>query len=66
MTIDFSAVTTENDVVTIVSTEPLTTNETWRALDPGESLLLVDGEIVACYTSAGAEDLRGNLRPENQ
>ena len=64
VTVDFSAVTTENDVVTIVSTEPLTTNETWRALAPGESLLLVDGEIVACHTSAGAQDRDRNLDPE--
>jgi predicted glutamine amidotransferase len=46
-----------------VSTEPLTTNETWRALVPGESLLLVDGEIVACHTSTGAQDRDRNLRP---
>ena len=46
LTVDFSELTTEHDVVTIVSTEPLTTNEQWRALAPGESLLLVDGEIV--------------------
>ena len=46
LTVDFSELTTEHDVVTIVSTEPLTTNEQWRALAPGESLLLVDGEIA--------------------
>ena len=64
VTVDFSAVTTENDVVTIVSTEPLTTNETWRSLEPGESLLVVDGEIVACHTSAGAQDRDRNPNPE--
>jgi glutamine amidotransferase len=46
LSVDFSELTTENDVVTIVSTEPLTTNEQWRPFAPGESLLLVDGEIV--------------------
>ena len=46
LTVDFSEVTTEKDVVTIVSTEPLTTDEQWRALVPGESLLLVNGEIA--------------------
>ena len=64
VTVDFSAVTTENDVVTIVSTEPLTTNETWRPLKSGESLLVVDGEIVASHTSAGAQDRGENPRPE--
>ena len=44
---DFAAETTDRDGVSIISTEPLTTNEQWRALRPGESLLLIDGEIVA-------------------
>ena len=44
VTVDFSAVTTVHDVVTIVSTEPLTTNEQWRQLEAGEALLLQNGE----------------------
>lgn len=47
LTVDFAAETTDRDVVSIISTEPLTTNEQWRALSPGESLLLIEGEIVA-------------------
>ncbi len=43
--VDFSTVTTANDVVTIFSTEPLTTDEQWEPLACGESLLLVNGEI---------------------
>ena len=43
--VDFSTVTTAKDVVTILSTEPLTTDEQWQPFDCGESLLLVDGEI---------------------
>lgn len=46
VTVDFSAVTTVHDVVTIVSTEPLTRNEEWRRLEVGESLLLQRGEVV--------------------
>ena len=46
VTVDFSAVTTIHDVVTIVSTEPLTTNEHWRQLEPGEALLLQNGEVT--------------------
>lgn len=46
VTVDFSAVTTVHDVVTIVSTEPLTTDEQWRRLDQGEALLLRRGEVV--------------------
>ena len=46
LSVDFSAVTTVHDVVTIVSTEPLTTNEQWRQLEPGEALLLQLGEVT--------------------
>jgi glutamine amidotransferase len=45
-TVDFSTVTTNRDVVTIVSTEPLTTNECWRSLEVGEALLLQRGEVT--------------------
>ena len=43
---DFSALTTSNDVVTILSTEPLTTDEHWQPFQAGESLLLQAGEVV--------------------
>ena len=39
--------TTDRDVVTIVSTQPLTTNEQWLPLLNGEALLLRSGELVA-------------------
>jgi predicted glutamine amidotransferase len=45
-TVDFSTVTTTRDVVTIVSTEPLTSNECWRSLEVGEALLLQRGEVT--------------------
>lgn len=50
LTVDFATETTDRDVVTIVSTEPLTRNEQWRALNQGESLLFIDGEIAAQST----------------
>lgn len=43
--IDFSAVTTERDVVTVVATLPLTCNEQWQALQPGEAVLFKAGEL---------------------
>jgi predicted glutamine amidotransferase len=43
--VDFSTLTTVNDVVTILSTEPLTTDEYWQPLQPGESLLFCAGEL---------------------
>lgn len=44
--VDFSALTTANDVVTILSTEPLTTDEHWQPFQAGESLLLQAGEVI--------------------
>ena len=44
--VDFSALTTANDVVTILSTEPLTTDEHWQPLQAGESLLFCDGDLI--------------------
>ncbi|MDO8299418.1 class II glutamine amidotransferase [Lacisediminimonas sp.] len=44
MTVDFSKVTTPQDRVAIIVTEPLTTNETWIRLAPGELKVFVDGQ----------------------
>ncbi|MEA5416996.1 class II glutamine amidotransferase [Synechococcus sp. BA-132 BA5] len=46
LSVDFAKLAGPNDVVTIVSTEPLTTDERWTPLDPGEALLLQGGEVV--------------------
>lgn len=46
MEVDFAQETTPNDVVTVVATQPLTTNETWYALEPGELAVFVEGERV--------------------
>ncbi|HCP03220.1 MAG TPA: class II glutamine amidotransferase, partial [Pseudomonas sp.] len=35
-----------NDVVTVIATEPLTSNEHWQAYEPGEWMLWRKGEIV--------------------
>ena len=43
--VDFSALTSATDVVTILSTEPLTTDERWQPFEAGESLLFRAGEI---------------------
>lgn len=46
LSVDFSQLTQPQDVVTIISTEPLTRDEPWLALQRGEALLLRRGEIV--------------------
>lgn len=43
LSVDFSQVTTPNDRVAIIVTEPLTNNETWIPFAPGELKLFVDG-----------------------
>ena len=43
VSIDFSQVTTPNDRVAIIVTEPLTANETWQRFEAGELKVFVDG-----------------------
>lgn len=45
LSIDFAEVAGPEDVVTIVSTEPLTTDEIWIPLQVGEAVLLRAGEV---------------------
>ena len=47
--VDFSTLTTINDVVTILSTEPLTADEQWHAIEPGSSMLWFNGELLCQY-----------------
>ncbi|MFT8209987.1 MAG: class II glutamine amidotransferase [Symbiopectobacterium sp.] len=45
--IDFQQQTTPNDVVTVLATQPMTGNETWHQIMPGEFVLFCLGERVA-------------------
>lgn len=45
ITVDFAQVTTPNDVVTVIATEPLTCNEIWQPMQPGELLVFKDGRL---------------------
>lgn len=47
--VDFESVTTENDRVAIIATNPLTENESWEIHEPGTLLLLQEGEIRKRY-----------------
>lgn len=49
VTVDFAQETTPNDIVTVLATEPLTTNETWSKMLPKEMLVWEKGEIIARY-----------------
>lgn len=46
MKVDFSEVTTANDRVAVIVTEPLTTNETWTPFAVGELKVFIDGQPV--------------------
>ena len=52
VSIDFSTVTTVRDRVAVIATQPLTDNENWNALAPGELVLFRDGAPL--YTSRPA------------
>jgi glutamine amidotransferase len=47
VSIDFAEVTTPKDRVAVIATEPLTNNETWEAIAPGEFNVFVDGMLVS-------------------
>jgi glutamine amidotransferase len=53
VSVDFSEVTTPNDRVAIIVTQPLTTNEQWTAFAPGELKVFLDG----VPDTSGAEKL---------
>ena len=46
VSVDFSTLTTPDDRVAVIVTQPLTTNEAWTAFQPGELMLFVDGKPV--------------------
>lgn len=46
MTVDFHQETTDKDVVTVIATQPLTNNENWHKMQPGEWQLFRHGEVV--------------------
>jgi predicted glutamine amidotransferase len=44
--VDFSSLTTQNDRVAVIATNPLTENEAWTIHDPGTLLLFKDGVVI--------------------
>ena len=46
VSVDFSQVTTPNDRVAVIVTQPLTTNEAWIPFLPGEFKVFVDGRAL--------------------
>jgi glutamine amidotransferase len=44
--VDFNQETTPNDVVTVIATQPLTDDETWQIMAPGQWHLFCLGELI--------------------
>lgn len=54
LTVDFSAETTPRDVVTVVATRPLTRDEAWTQIAPGEFVVFRRGERMPVGRAATA------------
>jgi len=52
VTVDFSELTTPDDRVAVIATTPLTDNETWHAIAPGQLVAFEDGRVVAEISTA--------------
>ena len=46
LTIDFAGCTTPQDMVAVIATTPLTRNEEWTTMTPGQLLVFRDGQIA--------------------
>jgi glutamine amidotransferase len=46
LVVDFSQETTPDDIVTVVSTEPLTHDETWHKMSPGQLQVVENGQLI--------------------
>ncbi|MGR5235585.1 class II glutamine amidotransferase [Vibrio alfacsensis] len=64
--INFQEETTPNDVVSVIATQPLTGNETWQRMKPGEYGLFHVGELVLNNAKALADVPFAAPKPGNQ
>jgi predicted glutamine amidotransferase len=55
--VDLAIFNSPQDRLAIVVTEPLTTNENWVAMVPGELQVFVDGVIAGCSSSTRTPEL---------
>ncbi|CAH0534190.1 Putative glutamine amidotransferase YafJ [Vibrio stylophorae] len=63
--IDFQQETTPNDVVTVIATQPLTNNEQWHKMRPGEYCVFHLGELKATNHGFCAPQLPPNAQPKS-
>lgn len=62
--VDFSDVTTPEDRVAVITTEPLTENEIWQAYQPGEMILFQDGRPINKALTTVQRLIREDKNPE--
>lgn len=66
MTVNFQEETTPDDVVSVVATQPLTDDEEWHRMKPGEYNLFHFGEVIDC----NKDELKGiayaEAKPKSQ
>lgn len=62
--VDFSDVTTPEDRVAVITTEPLTKNEVWQAYAPGEMILFKDGQPIKRGVTTVQRLIRERSNPE--
>ncbi|MQW92207.1 class II glutamine amidotransferase [Acinetobacter wanghuae] len=61
--VDFSELTTPDDRVAVITTEPLTQNEVWTAFRPGEMILFQHGQNIRAEMTHVARLERERLDP---
>jgi glutamine amidotransferase len=66
VTINFQEETTPNDVVSVVATQPLTGNEKWHRMKPGEYNLFHFGERVGSNVEQLADVAFAEAKPKSQ
>ncbi len=66
VTINFQEETTPNDVVSVIATQPLTDNEQWHRMKPGEYGIFHFGELIASNGAALAHIPFAAAKPGNQ
>ena len=63
VSVDLSTLNGPQDRLAIVVTEPLTSNENWVAIAPGELQVFVEGELAGCADSRRTRQSAASLSP---
>ncbi len=53
VTVDFTRVTTSSDRVAVIATQPLTVNEAWIRMTPGQCIVFADGHVLESHLATG-------------